>query len=179
MARILKTAAIGLGVVIAAILIFAATRPSAFHVERSASIQAPPEKIFPLIADFQAWDSWSPWAKKDPAMKREFGGEAGAVGSTYAWDGNSEVGKGRMTIADLAPPSKLVFDLHFEKPMEGRNISTFMLEPQGEATTVTWTMDGKMNYIAKVITMFCNMDAMIGADFEKGLAGMKAEAEKS
>jgi hypothetical protein len=178
MARILKTAAIIIGVVIAAILIFAATRPGAFHVERSASIKASPEKIYPMIADFQAWGAWSPWEKKDPAMKRSFGGEPGAKGATYEWDGNSEVGKGRMTLADTAPPSKVVFNLDFEKPMEGHNVVTFTLEPQGEATAVKWAMDGDMNYVSKVITMFCNMDAMIGKEFESGLAAMKAEAEK-
>lgn len=169
------------GVIAAAvvvILIAASTRPDSFQVQRAAVIQAPPEKIFPLIEDFHAWGGWSPWEKKDPAMKRSFSGPGTGKGAIYAWEGNSEVGQGSMEIVEDTPPSKLVLNLDFVKPFEGHNVVTFTLAPQGEATNVTWTMQGPSKFITKVIGLFCDMDAMIGKEFETGLANLKALAEK-
>jgi len=165
-------------VAVVAILIAASMRPDTFRVQRSAVIQAPPEKIFPLIEDFRAWGGWSPWEKKDPAMKRSFSGAASGKGAVYAWDGNSEVGQGSMEIVEDVPPSKLVLNLDFVKPFEGHNVVAFTLVPQGEATNVTWTMEGASPFISKVIGLFCDMDSMIGKDFEAGLASLKAMAEK-
>jgi len=168
-----------LAVAVVAILVVAATQPDTFRVQRSAVIQAPPEKIFPLIEDFRAWGGWSPWEKKDPAMKRSFSGPATGKGAVYAWDGNSEVGQGSMEIVEDMPPSKLVLKLDFVKPFEGHNVVTFALTPQGETTNVTWTMEGASPFMAKVFGLFCDMDAMIGKEFEAGLANLKALAEKS
>lgn len=176
-----KTLLILAGVVVAAIvaiLIAAATRPDTFRVQRAAAINAPPEKIYPLIADFQAWSGWSPWEKKDPAMKRSFSGSASGKGAVYAWDGNSEVGQGSMEIVEDTPPSRLVLKLDFIKPFEGHNVVTFTLAPQGEATNVTWAMEGKSPFIGKVMGLFYDMDSMIGKEFEAGLADLKALAEK-
>ncbi len=131
-----------------------------------------------VLADFHAWDGWSPWEKKDPAMKRNFSGPMAGVGSIYAWDGNQEVGQGSMEIAEASPPSKLVLKLDFVKPFEGHNIVTFTLVPRSEATEVTWAMAGKSPFVAKVIQLFCDMDAMVGKEFESGLANLKALAEK-
>ena len=174
-----KKIAIAIVVLIAALLAYAATRPDAFRVERSASIKAPPEKIFALINDLRRWDSWSPWEKKDPAMKRTFGSDAtSGKGATYAWEGNSDVGQGRMEIAESVPPSKVTIKLDFVKPFEAHNIVDFTLEPKGDATHVTWAIHGPSPYISKLVGVFCNMDSMIGKDFEAGLAGLRAIAEK-
>lgn len=177
----IKKAAIAIAAIlvvgIAAIMIVAAGRPDTFHVQRATNIKAPPEKIFPLIADFQAWDGWSPWEKKDPAMKRNFSGAASGKGAVYEWEGNKEVGQGRMEIADALSPSKVVINLDFVKPFEGHNVATFTLEPQGDTTNVTWSMDGESPFIAKVIGVFCDMDSMVGKEFETGLANLKALAE--
>jgi len=100
------------------ILIFAATRPDTFRVQRSTSIKAPPEKIFPLINDLQRWGAWSPYEKRDPAMKRTFGATR-PQGAVYEWDGNKSVGKGRMEITDATPPSTIVIKLDFISPFEG------------------------------------------------------------
>jgi uncharacterized protein YndB with AHSA1/START domain len=153
-------------------------QPDTFRVQRAAVINAPPEKIFPLIENFQAWGGWSPWENKDPAMKRSFSGPAAGKGAVYTWDGNREVGQGSMEIVEDVPPSKLVLNLDFIKPFEGHSVVTFTLAPQGEATNVTWTMEGPNQFIGKVMGLFCDMDAMIGKDFETGLAGLKALAEK-
>jgi len=174
----IKKIAIAIAVLIAGVLIFAATKPDSFRVQRAASVKAPPEKVFALINDFKRWDAWSPWEKKDPAMKRTWGAVTSGKGARYAWEGNSDVGQGSMEIAESVPPSKITLKLDFVKPFEGHNIVAFTLEPKGDFTNVTWTIQGPMPYISKVISVFCNMDSMIGKDFEAGLASMKAVAEK-
>ena len=115
------------GILLAAILGFAATKPGTFRVERAKSIQAPPEKIFDLINDFHRWVSWSPWEKLDPAMKRTFAGAASGKGAVYEWAGNSKAGQGRMEITDAAPGSKVTIKLDFLKPFEGHNTAEFTL----------------------------------------------------
>jgi len=174
----LKTVAAILVVLIVAVLGFAATRPSVLRVQRAASIKAPPEKIFPLISDLHRWTAWSPYEKKDPAMKRTRSGAPKGKGAVYAWDGNKDVGKGRMEIADTQPPAKVTINLDFEKPFAGHNTVVFTIEPKGDLTNVTWAMSGRCAYIAKVIGIFISMDKMIGDDFAAGLTSMKAVAEK-
>jgi len=174
----IKIIAIVVGLLIAGVLLFAATRPDTFRVERRATITAPPEKIFALINDFRAWSAWSPWEKKDPAMKRTFSAVTAGKGATYAWDGNKDVGRGSMEIIESAPPSRLRLRLDFEAPFEAHNVVTFTLAPEGGATGVTWAMEGPVPYFAKIMHLFMNMDRMVGGDFESGLAAMKAAAEK-
>jgi len=164
-------------VVVVALLVFASTKPDTFRVQRSASIKAPPEKIFALINDFHRWDAWSPWEKKDPAMKRALGAVASGKGAVYEWEGNNEVGKGRMEIAESSPPSKVTIRLDFVKPFEAHNTVEFALDPKGDATNVTWAMQGHTPYFAKVIHVFFDMDSMVGKDFEAGLANLKTLAE--
>jgi hypothetical protein len=165
-------------VLIAAVLIFAATKPDSFGVERTALIGAAPDKVFPLINDFKNWGSWSPYEKKDPAMKRTFSGEASGKGAVYEWDGNAQVGKGRIEIIDTSAPSRVTIKLDMIKPMEGHNVVNFTLEPRGGATQLTWAMRGTYAYIAKLMGLFCDMDKMIGKDFEIGLANLKTLAER-
>ena len=163
---------------IAGLLIYAATRPDSFRLERSTAIKAPTEKVHALIDDFHNWPSWSPWENKDPAMKRTYSGAPKGKGTVYDWDGNKNVGLGRMEITDSAP-AKIIIKLDFFKPFEAHNTTEFTLTPQGETTKVTWAMYGPSPYISKLMTIFCSMDRMVGKDFEAGLAKMKAEAEKT
>ena len=174
----LKTTLMIVVVLIAGVLIFAATKPDTFRVERAASIKAPPEKIFPLINDFKRWDTWSPWEKKDLAMKKTFGATTSGKGATYAWEGNKDVGQGSMRITESVPSSKVAIDLDFLKPFEAHNVVDFTLEPKGDTTTVIWTMQGPTPYFAKIIHVFMDMDSMVGKDFESGLASLKAAAER-
>jgi len=174
----LKTVLIAAAVVIAGVLLFASTRPDSFSVQRTATIHAPPDKVFALVNDFHRWSEWSPWEKLDPEMKRSFGGPAAGVGATYAWTGNSKVGEGRMEILKAAPASQLEIQLDFIKPFEGHNIAEFTLTPQGENTQVLWVMHGPAPFVSKLMGVFVSMDSMIGKDFEAGLANMKATAEK-
>jgi uncharacterized protein YndB with AHSA1/START domain len=165
-------------VLIAGVLIMAATKPDTFRVQRAASIKAPPEKVFTLINDFKAWSSWSPWEKKDRAMKRTYAATTGGKGATYAWEGNKDVGQGSMEIAESVLPSRIALKLDFLKPFEAHNTVEFTLEPKGDTTNVTWAMQGPTPYFAKIIHVFINMDSMVGKDFETGLANLKAAAEK-
>jgi len=173
----LKIILIVVVVLIAALLAYAATRPNNFRVQRRASIKASPEKIFPLIADFHNWTSWSPWEKKDPALKRTFSGAPNGKGAVYAWEGNRDVGSGRMEITEASSPSKVKIQLDFIKPFEGHNVVDFTLQPVGGETNVTWDMAGPLAYVMRVFGIFFSMDKMIGKDFETGLANLKAVAE--
>lgn len=173
-----KTIAIVVVVLIAGVLVFAATRPDAFRVERSVTIKAPPEKIYPYFDDFNRWAVWSPWEKLDPAMKRTFSGAPSGKGSVYAWKGNSKVGEGRMEILESSPSKKLLIKLDFIKPFEGHNTAEYTLAPSGDSTQVTWAMYGPSTYVTKLMGVFVSMDSMIGKDFEAGLANLKAAAEK-
>jgi uncharacterized protein YndB with AHSA1/START domain len=173
----IKKIGIAVVVLLAALLIYAATQPDTFRIQRATSIKAPPEKIFAVLNDFLRWEAWSPWEKKDPAMKRTFSAVTGGKGAVYAWEGNRDVGQGRMEIAESVAPSKVAIKLDFVKPFETHNIVEFTLEPKADSTNVTWTMQGPMPYISKLITVFVNMDSMVGKDFEAGLANLKAVAE--
>ena len=174
----LKTIAIIAGVVIAAILILAATKPDTFRVQRSITIKAPPEKIFPLINDFHSWVLWSPYEKKDLAMKKTYSSKAAGTGATYAWQGDKNVGKGSMEITKSVAPSNIVIALDFFEPFEAHNTAEFSLDANGDSTLVTWSMQGPSPYISKIMQLFFNMDKMVGADFEVGLAELKTLAEK-
>lgn len=167
-----------IAVVVIGILVVAAVRPDSFAVERSAQVRASPEAIYPLVADFRQWPLWSPWEKLDPEMKRTFSGAPSGTGAVYAWEGSKKVGAGRMEIRDVAPPSKVVIQLDFIKPFEGHNVTEFALVPQGESTDVRWTMRGPATFVMKLMGLFMNMDAMIGRDFERGLANLRAAVEK-
>ena len=163
---------------IAIVLILAAMKPDSFRVERSISVNAPPEKVFALINDFHRWPAWSPWEKMDPQMIRTHSGAAQGKGAVYAWQGNSKVGEGRMEITDATPPARVVIQLDFLKPFEAHNTAEFTIAKQGEATQVTWSMFGPASFVSKLMQVFMSMDSMIGKDFEAGLANIKAEAER-
>ena len=175
--KILAIVVAVLVVAIAIVLVLAAGKPDTFRVERSADIKAPPDKIFPLIADFHRWGQWSPYETRDPDMKRTYGGAESGKGATYAWVGNSNVGSGRMEILDAPAPQKVVIKLDFLKPFEAHNTAEFTLQPQGDGTRVTWAMQGPTPFIGKIIHVFMNMDRMVGTDFETGLANLRKATE--
>jgi hypothetical protein len=145
-------------VLLVAVLGYAATRPDTFVVKRTTAIKAPPDKVFGFINDFRQWGHWSPWENKDPAMTRSFSGSSSGIGAIYAWDGNRNVGAGRMEITDTQPSSKIAIKLDFIKPFEGHHIAEFAFMPSGDTTIVTWAMRGPLPYIAKVFHLFFDMD---------------------
>ena len=162
--------------VLAAILIYAAAKPDSFGVQRATAINAPAEKIFPLINDLHAHTSWSPF-EKDPNMKRTHSGAPQGKGAVYEWDGDRKVGSGRLAIAD-STPSNITMILDMFKPFKAHNTVNFLLEPQGGGTRVTWAMRGQQPYMAKLMSTFINCDKMVGSQFEEGLAKLKVLAER-
>jgi hypothetical protein len=175
---IIAIIAVVLAIAIAVVLILAASKPATFRVERTIDVKAPPEKIFPLINDFHQWVSWSPYENKDPAMKRSYSGAESGNGAVYGWEGNSNVGAGRMEILKESVPSKILIKLDFFKPFEGHNTAEFTMQPQGDATHLSWVMRGPAPFISKLMQVFMNLDHMIGKDFEVGLANLKRLTEK-
>lgn len=178
MFKIIVTIAVVLAIAIAIVLILAATKPETFSVQRAAIVNAPPEEIFPLINDFRQWGSWSPYEHKDPAMKRTYSGAVRGKGAVYAWEGDKNVGEGRMEILDASAPSKIVIKLDFFTPFEAHNTAEFTMQPQGDDTRVTWRMHGPAPFMARIMHLFINIDNMVGKDFEAGLANLKRLAEK-
>jgi Polyketide cyclase / dehydrase and lipid transport len=178
MFEIIAIIAVVLAIAIAVVLILAATKPNTLRVQRATSIKAPADRIFPLINDFHQWRTWSPYENRDPAMKRSYDGAESGKGAVYAWDGNNNVGSGRMEILEAAAPSKITIKLDFFKPFEGHNTAEFTMLPQGDVTNLTWTMVGPAAFMSKLMQVFINLDHMIGRDFEVGLANLKQLAEK-
>ena len=178
MRRILAIVGAVVVVAVAAILIYAATKPDSFRVQRSATMNAPAEKIFPYLEGLKRWTEWSPYEGRDPQMKRAYSGADSGKGAVYEWDGNDNVGKGRMEIVDSKPPSKVVIKLDFLKPFEGHNTAELTVEPKGGQTIVTWAMYGPSTFMTKLIGTFMDMDDMIGRDFAAGLAKLKTVVEK-
>jgi hypothetical protein len=160
------------------ILIYGAFKPGAFRVERTITIHAPAEKIFPFVNDYHNWPAWSPYENLDPNMKRTFAGAPSGKGAVYEWEGNRDAGKGRMEITDSVPNSEVSIKLDFAAPMEGHDQVQFTLRPNGNATDVTWAMSGPLTYPGRVMTIFVSMDKLIGKDFDAGLANLKKVAEK-
>lgn len=173
----LKTIVVVFVVAVIAVLIFVATKPATYHVERSTTIAAAPEKITPLLNDFHNWNQWSPWAKLDPNMHVSYSGAAAGQGAIYEWEGNSKVGKGRMEIL-AAQPTLTSIKLDFLSPFASHNQTNFVLQPEGTGTRVTWMMDGPNTFATKLMSLFTSMDKMIGKDFDSGLSQLKSAAEK-
>jgi hypothetical protein len=174
----LKKVLIGLVVVLGGFAVFAATRPDTYKVVRTTKVQAPATVVFEQLDDLKRFGAWSPWDKLDPSMKKTYAGPPKGVGQSYTWEGNKQVGKGTMTITDSQPPTQITYKLEFKEPFANIASTVFALAPEGDkAVAVTWSMDGKANFMTKVMGIFKPMDKMIGPDFEKGLAQLKVVSE--
>jgi uncharacterized protein YndB with AHSA1/START domain len=178
---ILIIIAVALTVAIAAALVYAAIQPDTFRVIRSTLISAPPEKVFPLINDLHAQSAWSPF-EKDPNMKRTHSGAPAGKGAVYEWDGNRQVGAGRIAITDSVAPTRVSLLLDMSRPFAAHNTVDFVLEQKGAGaqvtgTQVTWAMQGRQPFMAKIMSLFINCDQMVGSQFEEGLAKLKALVE--
>jgi hypothetical protein len=168
---------VALAVVVVVLVIIVALQPSKFRVARSTTISAPAPAVFAQVNDFHKWEAWNPWGKVDPAMKQTYEGAPAGTGAIYTWVGNKEVGEGRMTITESRPSDLVRVKLEFMKPFAATNTAEFSFNPEGNQTAVTWSMTGENNFVAKAVHLFMNMDKMIGDQFEKGLADMKAAVE--
>jgi uncharacterized protein YndB with AHSA1/START domain len=170
----LKKILIGIAAVIVLFVIIVALQPAQYRVTRSATIPAAPATVFEHVNDLHKWDAWSPWAKLDPGMKVTFEGPQTGAGASYAWVGNKEVGEGKMSITESKANELVRLKLEFIKPFASTATTEFTFKPEGEQTSVTWSMTGDKNFISKAFCLFMNMDKMVGGDFEKGLASLKS-----
>jgi uncharacterized protein YndB with AHSA1/START domain len=175
----LKTILIIAAVLVVGFVVVVLTRPDDFRLSRSTTIAAPPAVVFAQVNDFHKWEAWSPWAKLDPYATNSFEGPAEGVGAKFSWAGNSKVGTGSMTITESRPDDLVRLRLDFLKPFKQTSTTEFTMQPTENQTVVTWTMTGKNNFMAKAFSLFMDCEKMIGPDFEKGLANLKAVAEAS
>ena len=168
---------IALVAIIAIFAVFVSMQPAEFRIARSTTISAPPAALFARVNDLHAFQEWNPYAKKDPAMKQSWEGPTAGPGAIYRWSGNAEIGEGSMKILESRPNELVRLELAFLKPFQATNTVDFTFVPAGEQTTVTWSMTGTNGFMAKAASLLMDMDKMVGGDFEKGLADMKALAE--
>lgn len=175
--KVALTTVVAVVAIIAVLLVVIAMQPNEYSVSRSATVNAPAERVFANVNDFHKWDAWSPWAKIDPNMKQSFDGPPAGKGAAYTWEGNDQVGKGRMEIAESKPAEHIKIDLKFLEPWEADNVTDFTFKPAGEKTEVNWSMSGRHNFVSKAMCLVMDMDKMIGPDFEKGLSQLKTVAE--
>jgi len=173
----LKKVLIIVAAAVAVLCIAISLQPSELRVTRSTTFTAPPAAVFVQVNNLHNWEAWSPWVKLDPHAKTSYAGPPAGVGASFTWSGNTDVGAGTMTITDSAPNERVRFKIDFVKPMAGTNIAEFAFKPQGNQTTVTWTMSGEKNFIAKAMGLVIDCDKMIGDQFEKGFAQMKPIVE--
>jgi len=172
------TIALVIVVLIVGFLVYVSMKPNAFRYERSITIDAPAEKVFPLINDFHNWTQWSPWENVDADLKRDYSGSPSGLGAVYGWEGK-KTGMGRMEITESTPSSRVLIKLDFFKPFEAHNTADFSITASGGQSTVLWAMYGPQPFMTKLMGTFMNMDKMLGSTFEQGLASMKRVAEGS
>ncbi len=153
-------------------------RPDEFTVSRSILVSVPPERVCSHVNELRKWEDWSPWAKLDPQAKSTFDGPAAGEGAAMSWDGNKKVGAGQMTIVASRPSDLVRIRLEFLRPFQATNMAEFRFRSEEAQTDVTWSMSGKNNLFFKAFSLFMNCDDMVGRDFEKGLASLKAVAEE-
>ena len=178
MLTIVAIIAVILAIAIAVVLILASTKPDRFAIQRDITVRAPADKVFPFINDFHQWTVWSPWEHRDPALKRSYSGAESGKGAVYGWEGNNNVGSGRMEILEASAPSKILIKLDFFKPFEAHNTAEFTILPQGDATRLNWVMRGPASFMSKLMQVFMSLDKMVGKDFEIGLANLKNLTEE-
>ncbi len=168
---------IALAAIVVVFVAVVALQRADFRIARSATLAAPSSDVFAQVNDFHNWEAWSPWAKIDPAAKYTYDGAPTGTGAIFTWVGNNKVGEGTMTLTESRPHDLIRIKLEFRKPFQATNTAEFTFTPEGEQTVVTWSMSGRNNFMLKAMGLFMNMDKMIGADFEKGLATMKSVVE--
>ena len=175
--RAIRVLSILITVLVVGVLATAALKPDVFRVQRSTTVAAPAAKVHPFVDDFKRWTLWSPFEHKDRTMRRAFGERTAGQGATYAWNGDGEAGAGKMTMVE-STPSRIGVALDFEKPMANHAKVAFTFVPQGDATLVTWSMEMPNPFLAKVVHVFFDAEKLVGEDFDRGLASLKAIAEK-
>lgn len=166
-----------LAAAIAIVLVLALRKPDTIHVVRSTEVRAPIEKVFGLIQDLHAFNTWNPWAKMDPAIQLQYRGPQAGRGAVSAWE-SRKVGSGSMEIVEVDPPKRVSIRLDFIKPFAATNRAAFVLSPTTSGTTnVRWEMEGPASFVQRVMGVFVDVEGMMGKSFEDGLADLRKVAE--
>lgn len=177
MARKILIGVAALCVVVGILGVVVSRQPGTFTVQRSATMAAPPPRVFALVNDLRAWEVWSPWTERDPNSKQTISTPSDGQGARVAWSGNQEVGEGTMTIVESKPYVLVDFEQVFVRPLAGKARMRFTFAAAGGGTEVTWKLEGTNDFVGKAMCMVMDMDAILGKDFEHGLAHMKAVLE--
>lgn len=159
----------------AATLFLGGCGPAHSHVERSATYASPASDVWGHVMDLRKFYEWSPWSERDPSAKTAFSDPSSGVGAWYTWDGNDDVGSGKMSVAEVSEGTMVKYSIEFYSPWEGVSEATFELEPVADGTKVTWKFDQDNDAMSRVMLTFIDMDAMIGADYERGLARLEPQ----
>lgn len=174
----IKNLVLAAAAAVVAVIAIAAWRPDTYHLVRSIQIERTPEAIYPLIADLRRHVEWSPWEQRDPDIRRGYSGSASGVGAVYAWNGNDEVGQGRMEVIEAQPPTRLRILLDVLRPVQSRNTSLFDLVPEADGTRLTWTMEGPNPFLSRLMQVFVSLDRLVGSEVDLSLSRLKQAAER-
>ena len=164
---------------IAAFVIYVALQPDAYKVDRSVTISAPADQVFENVNNLRKWEAWSPWAKIDPDAKIAFEGPDAGEGAAMTWNGNDEVGEGKMTVVESDPDKAVNIKVSFTRPFEGGTNSDFSFTPKGDQMDVAWSMHGTHSLMEKAFCVVFDGLGMMGKDIDKGLSQLKSVAEQS
>lgn len=165
--------------VIALVLLLAMIAPKTYKVSRTTEISRPKAEVFEYLKSLKKMDEWSPWAKKDPNMKKNFTGTDGAVGAVSYWNGNKDVGEGEQEITRIVDGERIESELRFLKPWKSTSDCYTQVDDAGNGKTkVTWGFSGKNKFPMSIMMLFMSMDKMVGKDFEAGLKNLKGVLEK-
>jgi len=164
--------------IVALILVLALLAPKTYNVFRSVEIARPKSEVFEHLKYLKKQDEWSPWARKDPNMKKSFTGTDGEVGCVSHWSGNKDVGEGEQEITKIITGERIEGELRFMKPWKSTSDCYLQLDDgSGGNTKVTWGFSGKNKFPMSIMMLFMNMDKMVGKDFDEGLASLKSQME--
>lgn len=165
--------------IVIGVLLAASVQPKEFKIERSTTTTATKEEVYAVISDLSRFQEWSPWHKHDPNIQVTLTGAPGEVGATQSWEGNKDVGAGRMTITNVVPHERVDIKLDFFKPFESTSTTAWIIEDAGDHRRIRWIMEGRNDkLIMRVMGLFMSMDKMVGKDFEAGLASLKQLLER-
>ncbi len=157
----------------------AAMQPDSIHVERSVTIDASAEDLWLHVSDAKLQHAWSPWKDRDPNANYTYTDPTTGVGSGYSWEGNDEVGVGSLTTLSESENQEVVSELVFTAPWESVAEASFALVAKGDQTEVTWNYDQEADFGTKMMSLFMNMDDMLGPDYEEGLQNLKEVGEET
>lgn len=164
-------------ILILIVVVLANIAPKSYNVNRNVVINKPLPDVFQYLKSLKNQDNWSPWAEKDPNMKKTFNGTDGEVGFTSTWVGNKDVGEGEQEITGVVENKKIESQLRFLKPFKSTSDAYLKVKEKDGGTKVTWGFSGKNKFPISIMMLFMNMDKSVGKDFEYGLNKLKGILE--